>query len=219
MPYIGIMELLSLFFLSFGVGFSGAMMPGPLLVVDIAETPQHGWQTGPIISVGHAIAEIAVVVILSLGLVAFTDDSILPHIIGIVGGAALILMGAMMGYDITKNRISYSVSQQEKKSNHRLAAKGITATLSNPYWFVWWATTGLAFVMKSVKLGMVGPVVFYFGHIMSDFVWYSVVSMLLWKGKKLIVGVGFKILILSCSLFLLWLGFSFITDGIAGLHS
>jgi len=209
------MELLLLFFNSFVVGFSGAMMPGPLLAVGIAETPRHGWQTGPIISIGHAIAEIFVVVVLSLGLAALAQSRIVTSIIGIVGGAALILMGISMGYDILKRKVNYEIVQQEKKSSHKLAGKGITATLSNPFWFVWWGTTGLAFLVKSLKFGFIGPVVFYFGHILSDFVWYSVVSVLIWMGKTLIMGRGMQILILACSVFLVYLGITFIVDGIA----
>jgi len=209
------MELLLLFFNSFVVGFSGAMMPGPLLAVGIAETPRHGWQTGPIISIGHAIAEIFVVVVLSLGLAALAQSRIVTSIIGIVGGTALILMGISMGYDILKRKVNYEIVQQEKKSSHKLAGKGITATLSNPFWFVWWGTTGLAFLVKSLKFGFIGPVVFYFGHILSDFVWYSVVSVLIWMGKTLIMGRGMQILILACSVFLVYLGITFIIDGIA----
>ena len=209
------MELIYLFILSFGVGFSGAMMPGPMLAVSIAETPRSGWKTGPIISIGHAIAEIAVVVILSLGLVTISKGSIVPNIIGIVGGVALILMGIMMGIDIIRGGISYETG--EKASSQKLITKGITTSLSNPYWFVWWVTTGLAFLTKSLEFGVIGPVVFYFGHIMSDFVWYSFVTFILWKGKKLIVGMGFKILIMICSAFLLYLGGWFIYDGIQGM--
>ncbi len=209
------MELVTLFFLSFGVGFSGAMMPGPLLAVDIAETPRHGWQTGPIISIGHAIAEIAVVVALASGFVALAENEDLARVISVVGGGALIVMGLMMGYDALKKRISYEGEKEGRRSRHRLIGKGIVATLSNPYWFVWWATTGLAFVVKSLKFGVIGPVVFYFGHIMSDFVWYTVVSALLWRGKSLIMGKGLKILILCCAAFLLYLGASFIVDGVS----
>jgi len=167
------MELFAIFYNSFLVGFSGAMMPGPLLAVGIAETPRHGWQTGPIVSIGHAIAEIGVVLILSLGLAAVADNQVVASIIGIVGGAALILMGIIMGYDALRGRISYDSTHLEKGSGQKLAGKGITATLSNPFWFVWWATTGLAFLVKSLEYGFVGPVVFYFGHILSDFVWYG----------------------------------------------
>lgn len=211
------MELFWIFFNSFIVGFSGAMMPGPLLAVDIAESPRHGWQTGPIVSTGHAIAEIFVVVALSLGLAALAQDGMVAAIIGIVGGTALILMGISMAYDILKSRVNYEIVRTDKQSSHKLAAKGITATLSNPYWFVWWATTGLAFLVKSIKFGFIGPVVFYFGHILSDYVWYSVVSVLLWTGKKIIMGRTLKILIIICALFLVYLGGWFIYDGAVNL--
>lgn len=210
------MELLTLFLNSFVVGFSGAMMPGPLLAVDIANTPRHGWHTGPVLSIGHAIAEIAVVVLLSVGVAALAQSLIVRQVIGVVGGLALILMGSMMGYDIVRNRVKYETAEVDKKSNHRLAGEGITATLSNPFWFVWWATTGLAFVVKSSAFGWIGPVVFYFGHILSDFVWYTVVSVLLWTGRRIIMGLALRGLIFACALFLLYLGGKFIHDGWIG---
>ncbi|MEW6051195.1 MAG: LysE family transporter [Candidatus Zixiibacteriota bacterium] len=210
------MELLSLFFNSFVVGFTGAMMPGPLLTVDIAETPRSGWKTGPILSVGHAIAEIAVVVVLALGLAALTDNTVIVRVIALVGGLALLAMAGMMAYDTLKSRVSYDATAAHGSSHMKLTAKGITTTLVNPYWFVWWATIGLAFMVQAKGLGYVGPVVFYFGHIMSDFVWYTLVSVLIWNGRHLIMGRGLKILILTCVAFLLYLGVKFIHDGVTG---
>lgn len=207
------MELFAIFFNSFLVGFSGAMMPGPLLAVGISETPRHGWQTGPIITVGHAVAEIGVVLVLSLGLAAAVDNREISSIIGIVGGGGMIFMGVLMGCDIYRDRVSYDAAHPARDSGQKLAAKGMMATLSNPFWFVWWATTGLAFLVKSLEFGFVGPVVFYFGHILSDFVWYSAITLLLWSGKRLIVGKGMKILISLCALFLVYLGITFIYDG------
>ncbi len=210
------MELVALFINSFIVGFSGALMPGPLLAVGIAETPRHGWKTGPIISMGHAVAEVGVVVLLALGLAAITDRSpLVTDIISVVGGVALILMGTTMARDIWRGRVDYEGGKEAVRSgNRRLAGRGITASLSNPYWFVWWATTGLAFVVRSLEFGWIGPVVFYFGHVMSDFVWYSLVSVLLWQGRRLLIGKGLKALILLCAVFLMWLGVTFILDGV-----
>ncbi len=191
------------------------MMPGPLLVVGLSETPRHGWKTGPIISTGHAIAEIFVVIILSMGLVAVSENSVVTAWIGLIGGAALIGMGIMMGYDILTGKVTYDAISA-KQSSQLLALKGITATLSNPFWFVWWATTGLAFLVKSLQFGVTGPVVFYFGHILSDYTWYTFVSVSLWRGKKLMVGKTLKNLILLCAIFLIYLGITFIIDGARG---
>jgi threonine/homoserine/homoserine lactone efflux protein len=210
------MELLALFLNSFVIGFSGAMMPGPLLAVDIAETPKHGWRTGPVITIGHAIAEIGVVVVLAFGVAAMASHPAVARTIGVVGGLALLLMGGMMAYDTLRQRISYDVAVAGKPAGYRLAGKGITASISNPYWFVWWVTVGLALLVQAQEFGWIGPVVFYFGHILSDFVWYTVVSILLWKGRKLFMGTGLKVLLLGCAAFLMYLGGKFIFDGLTG---
>ncbi len=211
------MELLSLFLTSFIVGFSGAMMPGPLLAVDIAETPSKGFRAGPILTGGHALAEVAVVVLLSIGLAALVSENRgIANVIGVVGGAMLIFMGGGMIYDLIRSRIKMSSEGAKAKNSGRLVLDGIMASLSNPYWFVWWATTGSAFLIMSLKYGAIGPTVFYFGHILSDLVWYSFVSFLIWKGRKLLVGKGYKILIGVCALFLLYLGGVFIYNGLTG---
>lgn len=210
------MELLAIFINSFIVGFSGAMMPGPLLAVDVAEAPRKGFITGPILTGGHAIAELAVVIILSLGLAAVADNKYVSGGIGIIGGAMLIFMGIGMLYDLIRKRLQMNQDPALAKNSRRLVLDGIVTSLSNPYWFVWWATTGSAFLIKSLEFGAVGPAVFYVGHIMSDLVWYSFVSYLVWKGRKLVVGQGYRILIGACGLFLLYLGGSFIYDGLTG---
>ncbi len=210
------MELWTLFITSFIVGFSGAMMPGPLLAVDVAESPSKGYITGPILTGGHAIAELAVVILLSLGLAALAENRAISGGIGIVGGAMLIFMGIGMLYDLIRKKIEMKQDPSQAKKSGRLVFDGIVTSLSNPYWFVWWATTGSAFLVKSLDHGAVGPAVFYVGHILSDLVWYSLVAFLVWRGRKLIVGQGYKFLIGICGLFLIYLGGSFIYDGISG---
>jgi len=190
-------------------------MPGPLLAVGISETPRHGWRTGPVITVGHAIAEVGVVIVLMLGVVAVAHNSTVTKVIGIVGGAALILMGLLMMWDTIKNKVSYDSSDvQEKSKGHLLAGKGLTATLSNPYWWVWWGTVGLALLVDSQAQGLKGPVVFYFGHILSDLVWYSIVSIIIWQGRRLLIGTPLKIILIACALFLVYLGTTFLIDGL-----
>jgi len=210
------MDLLTLFISAFIVGFSGAMMPGPLLAVNVAEASSKGANTGPILVGGHAIAELAVVIMLSLGLVALADNAAIRSGIGIVGGIMLIVMGAGMLHDLIKSKIKMETTDQKSKGPGRLIFSGIIASLSNPYWYVWWATTGSAFLVKSLKHGFIGPPVFYVGHILSDLVWYSLVSILVWRGRKLVVGTGYKILVTLCALFLIYLGGVFMYDGLTG---
>lgn len=188
-------------------------MPGPLLTVGIAESTRKGFWTGPIITGGHAIAELAVVVLLAVGLSEILASRLAFKIIGLLGGAALVLMGGAMMHDILRRKISFDPDQPGSSSG-LLVGKGITASLSNPYWFVWWATVGSAFLSKSLSHGPAGPVVFYVGHIMSDFVWYTFVSFMISIGKKLLAGKPYYILISLCALFLLYIGVRFIIDAL-----
>ncbi|MEZ5357952.1 MAG: LysE family transporter [Candidatus Zixiibacteriota bacterium] len=207
------MSLLMLFLTSFGIGFSGALMPGPLLTVNIAEATRKGFWTGPILVVGHAIAELAVVIALAVGLLQLLNSDTAFKIIGLAGGLALVLMGAMMLHDLIRKKITFDDSKPGSGSG-LLIGKGITASLSNPYWFVWWATVGSALMSKSLSHGYSGPVVFYIGHILSDLVWYSLVSFLIAAGKKLLAGKPYVIILSLCALFLLYMGVTFIVDAL-----
>jgi threonine/homoserine/homoserine lactone efflux protein len=207
--YISVMPLLALFFAAFWVGFSGALMPGPLLTVNIAESARRGFWTGPIIIGGHAIAELFVVLALAIGLSTVLASETAFTVIGIVGGMALVLMGGAMLHDIIRKKVSFNPDQPGSSSGI-LIGKGFTASLSNPYWFVWWATVGSAFLSDSLVHGPAGPAVFYFGHIMSDLVWYSIVSFMIASGRKFLAGKPYYILLAVCALFLILLGIRFV---------
>lgn len=214
------MNLIEIFGNSFLVGLSGAMMPGPLLVVALARTPAHGARTGPLVTVGHGIVELFTVVILSFGLAALVNqEPMIARVIAVIGGAMLLLMATMMALEV-RSGIKAPETAANKSAEHvgafKLIREGMVATISNPYWFVWWATIGSALVIASLKSGQLGPPVFYVGHILSDLVWYSLVTFLLWQGKNLLAGRRYHILIGLCAAFLLWLGGWFIYSGVTG---
>ena len=65
----------------------------------------------------------------------------------------------------------------------RLVGQGILVSLANPYWSLWWATIGLAYVLQSRRWGIAGVIVFFLGHIAADLLWYSTVSFSVGKGR------------------------------------
>lgn len=91
-----------------------------------------------------------------------------------------------------------------------LPLKGILTSLSNPYWFIWWATIGLAYLSLSLKFGIAGAVIFYLSHIMADLVWYTFVSVGVSHSRKFLAGKGYKILLYSCSIMLVFLDFTLV---------
>src|SRR4030065_277109 len=95
---------------------------------------------------------------------------------------------------------------------------GILVSLSNPYWLLWWATVGSSYVVWAMGVGIVGLIAFYSGHILSDLSWYSLVSLLVASGRKIVRDKVYRGLLLACGIFLLGLGGYFVFSGIRFLR-
>ena len=94
---------------------------------------------------------------------------------------------------------------------------GLLASVINPYWIVWWLTVGVTYVLLALKHGAIGPPFFYAGHILSDLIWLTSVSVTLTQGKRLIGERFYQELILICGLFLWTLALWFIYSGLSVL--
>ncbi len=194
------MELFSIFFTSIIVAFSGAMMPGPLLTVTISESTHRGWLAGPLLIVGHGILEVALIIALMLGLAPLFNSQIFFIIIAFAGSAIMIWMA--WGILKTIPNLSLNINTKSERKNN-LIISGIIMSIANPYWTIWWATIGLGYIIFSQNYGWLGILLFFTGHILGDFIWYSTISFAVSKGKKLFTDKVYKILIAVCAAFLL----------------
>jgi hypothetical protein len=106
------MVLWGIFISAFLIGFSGAMMPGPMLGVTIDGSLKKGWTAGPLTVLGHGILELILIIIMTFGLKDFFSNPTVAGFIGLFGGAFL----AWMGYGMIKSGINKSVSLEKTKS-------------------------------------------------------------------------------------------------------
>ena len=86
-------EALAIFGTSFLVGLAGALMPGPLLALDIREATERGFWAGPYIATGHSVLELLVVLLLAGGLLQVVEDGPAFAVIALLGGLFLLWMG------------------------------------------------------------------------------------------------------------------------------
>ena len=207
------MSLASIFFISLGVGLSGALMPGPLLTVTINESYRRGFVAAPLLVAGHAVLEGALIVLLVLGLDQVVDNDIFFGMVGVAGGAFLIWMGLGMVLDVRDGRLYLDLQTHSGKRIGPSMA-GLTTSVSNPYWFLWWATFGLSWLLRSMESGTAGVLAFYTGHIMADLLWYFLVAFLVVTGKRFLSDRVYNYVILGCGAFLIVLGARFIGDGL-----
>lgn len=199
------MELLAILTGSFFIGFSGAMMPGPLLTVAVADSAKRGFISGPLLMVGHAILEISLVAAILAGAGAYLQIPIIKVVISILGAGTLLWMGASM----LKTAPGLSLVLESEDGGGAVkypVVSGIVASVSNPYWIIWWATIGLGYLVAAQKAGAIGVAAFFIGHIASDFTWYSLVTFAVSSGRKLMNDSIYRNVIRFCAVFLLFFG-------------
>lgn len=220
--------LYGIFITSFLVGLSGALMPGPVLTATISHTLQRGFWAGPWVVLGHGLLELSLLLALFYGLGAVISQPAVLGVMGLAGGVILLWMGWGMLRHAPRLRLSREMaaglppsgSSKAKgwfRFSHHPTGAGLLTSLSNPYWSLWWATIGLGYVGLSQKLGVPGIVSFYGGHILSDLVWYSLVSFGFAAGRGLISDKLYRRLIFACGIFLIGFGLYFGFLGAKGL--
>jgi len=208
------MALWTIFVTSLIMGFSGAILPGPLLTVTINESLRRGAKAGPLIVSGHALLELALVSAVVLGLGSVIAQPAVKGTIGIVGGLFLL----WMAYGILREALgnaALSLKGQEGVKRLDPVVAGIIVSASNPYWSIWWATAGASSLMLAATNGLAGAASFYLGHILSDFLWYTLVAAAVAGGKKLFTPVVYRLVLGVCGFFLLGLAGYFVYAGLS----
>ncbi len=187
------------------------MAPGPLLTITIGEAARRGGIVGPLVVLGHGILELLLLILIVFGLGNLLHSTVVFSIIALVGGFILICMGVSTIRGLGHYRLT-DPSTSARKGPHPVVS-GIVVSLSNPYWFIWWITIGMGYVMFSGGLGAKGIIAFFVGHILSDFAWYSFVSYSIQFGGRFFSMKVIKSILLVCSAFLIFFGGFFIVKG------
>lgn len=210
----GMFALGTLFVSAYVVAFSGAIMPGPLLTATISESARRGFVTGPLIILGHALLESALIAAIFLGLAPLLRDQFVFGVIAVVGASIMLWMAVGMFRSIPTLSID---SSGKGATRMPPVLTGIVMSLSNPYWIIWWATVGLGYVLHAGNRGFPGVAVFFFGHILGDLTWYSFISGAVGTGRRLLTDRRYRWLIGVCAGVLVGFSFFFLYTGIRGV--
>lgn len=196
------------------VGFSGALMPGPLLTYTIKQSLSSGPRAGFIITLGHALLEIVLIILVFLGLNLVLKSDAAQVTIGIIGGLVLVYMGADMIVQSIKNNVSVNTDGQTGKERGMMLSS-IVICATNPGFLLWWAVIGLGFIMQSYNtLGFLGVVIYFIGHICADFIWYGFLSFVVGKTRRFIKQTPYRVIIAVLGALLVFFGGNFVWGAI-----
>ena len=204
-----IFESLVLVSIGFVVGLSGAVIPGPLLAFTLHDTSKKGRVTGHYVMMGHVLWESGVILLILFGFGWIVLGN--SMVIYLAGGFAL----ALMGLNMIRSRAN-EVKMEAARVNSSLGG-GIFYTAFNPTQPLWWATAGLALLLKGLEvMGIAGVVLVTAGHWLADFGYYGFVSFVMHRHASYVNPRQRQISVLL-GLFLTVLGIYFLEQGLEKL--
>jgi len=192
------------------ISFSGVMMPGPMFAVTLAKSYRSPW-AGTLISLGHAIIEVPLILLIYFGFARFFENSIVQLVLSVLGGGMIIWLGIGMF------RARRQVVHEGKDLPYSAFTAGILTTGLNPFFLLWWATIGSMLVMRIAPYGAGGLVAFIIVHWLCDLVWLSFVSAAVYKSHALWGRRFQEWVFIASSLILAGFGLWFMVSGIQGV--
>lgn len=212
----------AIFVSSFVIALSGALMPGPLFAVTVRNSARRGFAAAPLLVLGHGILELGLVALILLGLADWVKGDAATTAISLAGGGMLLWMAAGMAREVPSLRAPVlggdakaeggapaSRAGGEPPGNARSVLDGIVASVSNPYWTLWWATIGLGYLVLSRELGAAGIVSFFAGHILADAAWFLFVGFAVAAGRGRLTDRFYRGVVGTCAACLAFFALSF----------
>ena len=186
------------------ISLSGVMAPGPVTTAAIAMGARSRY-AGTFIAIGHAIIEFPLMLLIILGLSRIFESAKTQIVIGLAGGAFLLIMAIQMLVNLRKAN-----EQETKNAKTKPVLTGLILSAGNPYFLLWWATVGLTLATTASKLGIWAFALFAIVHWLCDCIWLQILSFASFKGTKLLGQKSQRIVLMICSAALFLFGLFFI---------
>lgn len=188
-----------------GISLSGVMLPGPMTAATIARG-YNDKNAGALIGLGHGVIEVPIIALVYFGFASYLNIPLVKQVTGVAGGLLLVVMGLIVFFTFNKPLAGSKVLP------YGSLVTGIVMTGGNPYFFLWWATIGVALITGAVAFGIYGILLFTVVHWSCDIVWSQVVSMTVFRTRHLWTPGVQRVIFGICALVLvgfgLWFGVS-----------
>lgn len=197
------------------VTVSGALAPGPLFFTVISHGMKSGAKGGLAFSIGHTLFEFSLVLfltfVLAFGVKQVAGEPAISLYIGIIGGLALIVFGAIQIYESSKSKTGTNQKEVKSQKIRHPLALGLAFTGLNPFFIVWWLTTGLMLIEKALEIAsFAGVLLMYVAHVWMDYAWLTSTAYLAKRGANILGSKGYRVLVVVFGAVLIFFGIYFL---------
>jgi threonine/homoserine/homoserine lactone efflux protein len=204
------------------ISLSGALSPGPLTTMAIAEGSRRGRWSGWWLSVGHGLVEGAYVAVIAfilwLGRDAILEQPLVAGIIALVGGGFLAWMGWGMALGAWQGQLTLE-QETVKEGRFGLIPTGVFFSISNPYWWLWWALITPLYIRQALVWGFGGVIILFLVHWSIDIGWLTGLAWLTGSGRTILKPSVYRWILIVCGAALFFFGLTFVAAGVSFLHT
>ena len=122
-----------------------------------------------------------------------------------------------MGWNMARGswRGTLNLSYQEsQEAPFNLVTTGSLVTLSNPYWWVWWALITPLYIADAFIWGALGVVILFLFHWSTDLGWLTGLAWVTGSGRALFSARVYRVVLMVCGAALVFFGITFVIAGI-----
>jgi len=175
------------------ISLSGVLMPGPLFAITLKKASKRP-SVGALVSIGHGIIELPLMLLIYFALGQFANiPAQVEIVVGLSGGLFMIFMGIRTYRN--RNRVDKNLEGSAQDS----VVAGIWATAANAGFILWWLTVGTTLIISAKQFyGFLGFSVFAGVHWLCDFVWYTIIAILVFKSVQFWSAKTHKVITFFC---------------------
>ena len=190
------------------ISLSGVMAPGPITAATLAAGTRSR-HAGSLIAIGHGLVELPLMLLVVAGAGTLLASKAVTTVVGLIGGAVLVLMGATLLRSLGKpGGVTKTLGSKGP------IWTGVILTCGNPCLLLWWLTVGLNLTTRALQIGAVALGLLVVVHWFCDLVWLEALSFTSFKGTRLLGDRVQKVVLGVCSIALVGLGVYFVADAI-----
>ena len=205
----------TVYLFAFSLAIGAVLSPGPVTTAILSQSPRTGWTTGLLVSLGHALLELLMALLIAVGLSTLLSQPLPQTLIAVCGGALLLWMGGGFVRQALARQYRLPDADQDTLSMNRaqIFNLGMLTTISNPFWYAWWMTVAATYILQAKAVGVMPVAAFYLGHVSADLIWNTLLSTLISGGRRVLTDATYNLIMGACGLFLVYLGMQFILFG------
>lgn len=189
------------------LGFSAGIAPGPLTLLVITQTLQHGLREGFKVSVAPLITDLPIICVCIFVLSNFSN---VPTVLAIISFSGAYFLSKMA----IENWRAPAITVRKHQEKPASLLRGVTTNLLNPHPYIFWLTIGSPIILED-RSSQLNSAILFIGGMFTMMI--GVKILIAWLAKEFrpyLAGAGYRFLLRASAATLIFFSLTFIREGL-----